>query len=58
MEDVLDTLSSDGTSQEALSGIMCLNSKDLIVSYGSLMFQVNFVSGYDERTGLVLIHLI
>ena len=58
MEDVLDTLSGDRTSQEALSGIMLLNGKDLLILYGTLMLQINLIRGYDERAGLVLVHLI
>ena len=58
MEDILDTLPGDRTSQEALSGIMLLNGKDLLILDGTLMFQINFVRSYDERAGLVLVHLI
>jgi hypothetical protein len=58
MEYILDTFPGDSTSQEALSGIMLLNGKDLLVLYGTLMFQINFIRSYDERAGLVLVHLI
>ena len=58
MEDILDTLPGDRTSQEALSGIMLLNGKDLLILDGTLMLQINLIRGYDKRAGLVLIHLI
>ena len=58
MEDILDTLPGDRTSQEALSGIMLLNGKDLLILNGTLMLQINFISSYDKRAGLVLVHLI
>ena len=58
MEDVLDTLSGDRTSQEALSGVVLLNGKDLLVLNGTLALQINFISGNYERAGLVLVHMI
>jgi len=58
MEYILDTFPGDSTSQETLSGIMLLNGKDLLILYGTLMFQINFIRSYDERAGLVLVHLI
>lgn len=58
MEDILDTLPGDCTSQEALSGITLLNVNDLLILNGSLMLQINFIRSYDERAGLVLVHLI
>jgi hypothetical protein len=58
MEDVLDTFSSDRTSQEALSVVLLLNGKDLLVLYGSLVFQINFIPSNSEWAGVVLVHLI
>ena len=58
MKDFLDTFPGDSTSQEALSGIMLLNGKDLLILYGTLMLQINFVGGYYKWAGLVLVHLI
>jgi hypothetical protein len=58
MEDILDTFSSDRTSQEALSVVVLLNGEDLLVLDGTLALQINFIGGNYERAGLVLVHLI
>ena len=58
MKDVLDAFPCDRTCQEALRPVLLLNCKDLLIFYGTLIFQIEFITGYSERAGLVLIHLI